>query len=366
MVNVVNEEKLSSVLSEFARTLITDFPIQGILDHLVERIVDVLPVTSTGVTLISPGTAPRYIAASDDSAMRYERLQTDMGQGPCLSAYESGDAVAIADLSADHRFPLFSPAAVAAGLAAVFTFPLRHGDGRLGALDLYRDTPGPLDPHDMAAAQTLADVAAAYLLNAQARDEARAASDRFHHDALHDPLTGLPNRLLLQERLEHAAERRKRTHTNAAILFVDLDGFKEVNDTHGHQVGDQLLVAVAQRLSGLVRSADTLARFSGDEFVFLCEDLHGSADVEVLAARIDDAFAKPFVLAGTELTVVVSASVGIAFAGVGEDMSNELVVQADMAMYQAKRAGGAGHQMIDMRPFSSNRDSGPRVSSDST
>ncbi len=273
---MVNEDKLSSVLSEFARTLITDFPIQGILDHLVERIVEVLPVTSTGVTLISPGMAPRYIAASDESALRFERLQTDIGQGPCLVAYASGEAVSIPDLGADDRFPRFAPAALAAGLAAVFTFPLRHGDGRLGALDLYRDTPGELDPHDMDAAQTMADVAAAYLLNAQARDEARATSERFHHDALHDPLTGLANRVLLQERLEHASERRKRSHANAAILFADLDWFKQVNDTHGHQIGDELLIAVAHRLANLVRSGDTLARFSGDEFVFLCEDLTAS------------------------------------------------------------------------------------------
>ena len=109
MVLVVNEDKLSSVLSEFARTLITDFPIQGILDHLVERIVEVLPVTSTGVTLISPGMAPRYIAASDEAALRFERLQTEIGQGPCLVAYESGEAVSIPDLGADDRFPRVRP-----------------------------------------------------------------------------------------------------------------------------------------------------------------------------------------------------------------------------------------------------------------
>ena len=363
---MVNEDKLSSVLSEFARTLITDFPIQGILDHLVERIVEVLPVTSTGVTLISPGMAPRYIAASDESALRFERLQTDIGQGPCLVAYSSGEAVSIPDLAADDRFPRFAPAALAAGLAAVFTFPLRHGDGRLGALDLYRDTPGELDPHDMDAAQTMADVAAAYLLNAQARDEARATSERFHHDALHDPLTGLANRVLLQERLEHASERRKRSHTNAAILFADLDSFKHVNDTHGHPIGDELLVAVAHRLSNLVRSGDTLARFSGDEFVFLCEDLHGIADAELLATRIDAAFIEPFDLADGTITVPMSASVGIAFAGLGEPLTNELVVQADMAMYQAKRNGGCGHQLIDMRPFVGNGDVAQKVNSDAT
>jgi len=344
---VVREDKLSAVLSEFARTLATDFPIQGILDHLVERIVEVLPITSAGVTLISAGMAPRYIAASDDYALRFERLQTSIREGPCVTAFNTGKAVAAPDLAKDSRFPRFGPAAVAAGLAAVFTFPMRHGDGRLGALDLYRDAPGKLDAHDLGVAQTLADVAAAYLLNAQAREEVRATADRFHHIALHDPLTGLPNRLLLQQRLEHAALRARRSNTNAAILFADLDRFKQVNDTYGHHVGDELLLAVADRLTNLVRPGDTLARVSGDEFVFLCEDLNSAADVEILARRIDCAFSEPFVL--SEAEVSITASVGMAYAGPGEEVSDQLVDKADTAMYQAKRKGGAGHQIIDLR-----------------
>ncbi|MEP7111648.1 MAG: EAL domain-containing protein [Ilumatobacteraceae bacterium] len=344
---MVNEQKLSSVLSEFARTLITDFPIQGILDHLVERIVEVLPISSAGVTLISAGTAPRYIAASDESAMRFERLQTDLGQGPCIAAYVSGEAISVSDLREDDRYPEFAAAGVEAGLAAVFTFPLRAGEGRLGALDLYRDVPGSLDPHAMEAAQTLADVAAAYLINAQSREAALVASDLHQHSALHDPLTRLPNRLLLQERLDHALLRAKRTHTNTAILFADLDQFKLVNDTYGHQVGDELLLAVAQRLSGCVRSGDTLARISGDEFVILCEDLRTPDDVEILAERVCEAFSTPFVLSGSELTV--SASIGIAFAGPAEAISDQLLYKADMAMYDAKRSGGAGRVIVDLR-----------------
>ncbi len=337
---MVNEDKLSAVLSEFARTLITDFPIQGILDHLVARIVEVLPVTSAGVTLISAGTAPHYIAASDRAALRYEQLQTQVGQGPCLAAFETGGAVSVADLATDSRFPLFAPAAVAAGLAAVFTFPLRHGDGRLGALDLYRDSPGTLDDGDMAAAQTLADVAAAYLLNAQARDDAQAASDRFHHEALHDPLTGLPNRLLLHERLEHATLRARRSQTHSAILFADIDRFKHVNDTYGHTAGDELLVSVANRLTALMRAEDTLVRFSGDEFVILCEDLHCVADAERLVERIQNAFVEPFTLGDRRLTI--SASVGIAYAGPGDDVDRQLLIEADLAMYNAKRRSNLG------------------------
>ena len=158
--------QLANFLGEFARNMATDFPIQSILDHLVKRIVDVLPIDGAGVTLITPSTNPHFVAASDESALRYEELQTEMGEGPCLEAYRTGRSVSVPDLRKEGRFPKFSPPAIEAGLVAVFTFPLHHGAIRLGALDLYRDSPGPLNQSDMVAAQTLADVAAAYLINA--------------------------------------------------------------------------------------------------------------------------------------------------------------------------------------------------------
>lgn len=342
---VVDENRLSVVLSEFARTMITDFPIQRILDNLVERIVDVLPVTSAGVTLISEDSTPRYIAASSEAAHRFERLQADLGEGPCIEAFEQGAAVLVPDLRGNERFPRFTPAGLTAGLAAVFTFPLFHDSERFGALDLYRDTPGDLDTDDLVAAQTLADVAAALLLNAKAREELMATSDRFHYNAMHDPLTGLPNRLLLQERVEHAASRAKRTQAYTAVIFIDLDRFKQVNDTHGHLIGDELLQAVAVRLSALVRSSDTLARFSGDEFVFLCEELSSLHDVATLVQRIDDTFLLPFKLDGVEVTV--RASVGTAYVGPGEAITADLLMRADLDMYRAKREG-AGAEIIEV------------------
>ena len=168
---------------------------------------------------------------------------------------------------------MFAPRALESGLAAVFTFPLRHQDVRLGALDLYRDTAGGLSPEAMIAAQTLADVAAAYLINAQAREDLQDSSERSREAALHDPLTGLPNRVLMLELLEHAFRAARRSGKTSAVLFLDLDRFKEVNDTYGHQVGDELLIAVAGRLAGVLRPGDSLARMSGDEFVVLCEEL---------------------------------------------------------------------------------------------
>jgi diguanylate cyclase (GGDEF)-like protein len=346
---MVNEAKLCGVLGEFARTIITDVPIQRILDRLVDRIIEVLPVTSAGVTLNSQTSTPHYIAASDSSARRFERLQSHIGQGPCVEAFETGHPVSMPDLTVDTRFPLFSPAAVAAGIVAVFTFPLFHGDDRFGALDLYRDTTGDLDAEDVAVAQTLADVAAALLVNAKARDEARATSDRFYYNAMHDPLTGLPNRQLLQERLEHASLRAQRAQKFTAVLFLDLDRFKRVNDTYGHHIGDQLLCRVADRLAGVVRVGDTLSRFSGDEFVFLCEELDSVDDVSTVVARINETFREPFHLAGANLAVSVQASVGVAYVGPGEAVTADLLTRADLDMYRAKRHDdSAGVEIIQV------------------
>jgi diguanylate cyclase (GGDEF)-like protein len=343
----MDSEDLSAVLSEFARTMLTDFPIQGILDHLVRRIVDIMPITAAGVTLISPGLMPRYVAASNDSALRFEMLQTELGDGPCLAAYQTGEAILVPDLNGERRFPQFGPRAVEAGMAAVFTFPLRHEQLQLGALDLYRGTTGALSPESLTSAQTLADVAAAYLINAQARSDLQDSSDRSREASLHDALTGLPNRVLMLERLEHAFQRGRRSGKTSAVFFVDLDRFKQVNDIYGHRVGDMLLVAVAQRLTAVLRPGDSLARLAGDEFVILCEDLDGPSQADTIASRVDAALARPFALADGEHQI--TASIGIAFTGLGGDAPEELLHNADLAMYRSKRDRLESDIVLDLR-----------------
>jgi diguanylate cyclase (GGDEF)-like protein/PAS domain S-box-containing protein len=166
--------------------------------------------------------------------------------------------------------------------------------------------------------------------------EQRKLEEKLKHQAFHDALTGLPNRLLFQDRISRQLAAARRDGTTVGVLFVDLDDFKVVNDTMGHGVGDELLVAVGIRLSGLIRACDTAARLGGDEFALLLVNAEDSAAVEAVAGRVVEAFSEPFALAsGSVLTTV---TVGVATTSDSAD-TDELLRHADLALYAAKAAG---------------------------
>ncbi len=175
--------------------------------------------------------------------------------------------------------------------------------------------------------------------------ERRALEEQLRHQAFHDPLTGLPNRALLMDRLEHALARIDRREERVAVLFMDLDDFKVVNDSLGHEAGDGLLVAVAQRLKACLRPEDTLARFGGDEFLLLLEDASDADQVTRVADRIIEALREPFVVEGRE--VFATLSIGIVLAASARDRSKDLLRKADIAMYRAKEKDKAGYEVFD-------------------
>jgi len=178
------------------------------------------------------------------------------------------------------------------------------------------------------------------------RKRAQVAERALLHQAFHDTLTGLPNRALLADRLGQALARRERRSLEAAVLFLDIDRLKWVNDSLGHAAGDQLLVDVAGRLKGVLRPDDTVARFGGDEFVVLCEELGSPGEALCVAERLREALATPFQLRGRE--ICLTASIGIALASTStHDTPDALLRDADSAMYRAKERGRDRVELFD-------------------
>ncbi|HEX8939263.1 MAG TPA: EAL domain-containing protein [Candidatus Limnocylindrales bacterium] len=175
--------------------------------------------------------------------------------------------------------------------------------------------------------------------------ERKAFVRQLAYEAFHDPLTDLPNRALFVDRLGQALARATRRDTSVGVLFLDLDNFKIVNDSLGHQLGDELLVGVATRLRSAVRAADTVARMGGDEFTILLEDVTEAAEAVEVAERIREAFRAPFAIAGRD--VFMTASVGVAVAAGAGRTADSLLRDADLAMYRAKASGKARHCVFE-------------------
>jgi diguanylate cyclase (GGDEF)-like protein/PAS domain S-box-containing protein len=176
--------------------------------------------------------------------------------------------------------------------------------------------------------------------------ERKQAEAKLQHDALHDALTGLPNRALFLDRLTQAfTQRLRRSGQNCGVLFMDLDRFKEINDTLGHAAGDALLIAVAERLRGALRPQDTAARLGGDEFAILVENIHSVADMEIVATRVLEAMEREFEVCGH--TIHASVSIGVAIAGPDHAAPELLIRDADFAMYRAKQDGGGRFDIFD-------------------
>ncbi len=195
-------------------------------------------------------------------------------------------------------------------------------------------------------ARDVEDAPAYYVAQVQDITAARAAQQKLEHQALHDHLTGLANRDLLMDRLSHALARSARTGTRTLVMFCDLDHFKTVNDSHGHETGDLVLVMVADRLRAAVRPGDTVARLGGDEFVVVAEQTPGAEAERTLADRVQAVLDQPMLVAGTELRL--GASIGLAVAGPDAD-ARSLLREADAAMYRAK-ARGRGRYEISGQP----------------
>jgi diguanylate cyclase (GGDEF)-like protein/PAS domain S-box-containing protein len=291
------------------------------------RFASLVKNSSDVVTVIEPTTMVRY---ASPSASRM------LGSGP-----EELEGTRFIDLvHQDDKTRVLSfltSAADGEGDTALLEFRLRHRDGRYLATETLR-TNLLHDPN-----------VKGIVLNTRDITERKQFEQQLQHQAFHDPITNLANRALFRDRVLHAIERQERDRKPIAVLFMDIDDFKTINDSLGHAAGDGLLLEVGDRLKKALRAADTAARLGGDEFAILLEDGGEGIQAADVAERIMQMLEKPFVLEGKE--VFVRASVGIAVSedpgDAGEEVAEALMRNADVAMYMAKEKGKGRYQVFE-------------------
>ena len=313
----------------------TGAPLREVLDLLVRTIEarsdgmlgSVLLLDAEGKTL-THGAAP---SLPHSYTQAIDGVEIGPAEGSCGTAAYDGRQVVVEDIANDPLWVDYRDLAADHGLAACWSTPIRSAAGQvLGTFALYYHEPrGP-------AAEELELIDEAVRLASISIERGRTLA-RHAHDALHDPLTGLANRALLEDRLEHALASARRSEEQIAVLFIDLDGFKAINDEEGHEAGDRALRAAARRILGAVRPSDTVARWGGDEFVLVRENVTGETDTDELMERIQEALkhAAP----GDREQRSFAASIGVAMSGDGHDTPAALLQEADRAMYRAKPGG---------------------------
>ncbi|MDQ3160722.1 MAG: diguanylate cyclase, partial [Pseudomonadota bacterium] len=328
------EEQLEQDRSLILEQVTQNRPLPEILSRISSMLEIQIPGSRSSILLLKDrrlwnGAAPHLPQAYSDSL---DGLPIGPSVGSCGTAMFRNETVIVEDIATDPLWDGYRELALPHGLRACWSMPIPPSDRGdvLGSIAVYRDQPSRPSTRDlefMGMATRLAAVAI----------EHRLLTDQLKHQAHHDALTGLPNRLLFQDRLNQALAQAERKKLQVAVLYMDLDRFKNINDMLGHASGDELLRQACSRLQACIRKTDTLARLGGDEFTVVLSELSDPQDAMRVATKLIEAMRAPFQMDQHELFVTLSLGISI-YPDDGLD-SDTLMANADAAMYRAKETG---------------------------
>jgi diguanylate cyclase (GGDEF)-like protein len=325
-------------VARFGQQALEGADIEELAGEACRILTDVLEIDYGGVLKHLPDTNELLLVAGvglPDDLVGEARVPADY-RSQSGYALATGQAAVVDDWEEETRFQQ-SALQSGQGMRSAAIILINGEERPYGVLGAGARKQHGFSQEDVNFMQAIANV----LANAIQR---RRTEERTQHEALHDALTGLPNRSLFLDRLQHALSVAARRRTVISVLFLDLDQFKLVNDSLGHAAGDELLAAVAPRIEQALRPGDTVARFGGDEFAVLAEDVRDERGATRIAERIAEALARPFIL--REREHFVSASIGISI-GTGAEEPEALIRDADSALYRAKEHGRGGYEIFD-------------------
>ncbi len=321
-----------SALLEAGKSINLGLDLDEVLATILRCAMELLGGRDGSIMLASGGRELRTVATAGRSAADGARVAFGAGVAGRVAA--TGEPLLIS--GALDRDPSAQQPGVTSPSSAM-SVPLVHRDDLLGVLNLNAGADRTYTEHDLRALSLFGEQAASAIANAQLYQAQRLVASQKLFQALHDSLTRLPNRALFLERVARALARHRREEDRVALLFLDLDDFKRINDSLGHAAGDEVLIAFAERIRTSVRSTDTVARFGGDEFAVLVEDIRGAGEAVAAAERLLEVLARPFPVGDREVSL--TGSVGIALESPGSTSQEELLRNADTALHAAKEKG---------------------------
>lgn len=343
-INLQVETDLNKRLSELllirkaSLHLTMNLSLDSVLESILESALELVSADDTHVFLYEHGMLS-FAAALFDGHQQGRPFMNPRPQGMTYQVAREGTKI-VADNTMTN--PLFEGRRWE---GSIIGLPLKIGNTVLGVMNVALKRAHKFTDNEIQSLEFLADQASIAIQNAKLYEQAqqeivdrKKAEEAIKHMAQHDALTGLPNRRLFNERISLEISRSQRNNQKIGVMLFDLDHLKNVNDSFGHSVGDLLLQAVGQRLLGLLRKSDTVARMGGDEFLLILPEMKQTQDAVITAERILSALSTPFLLEGNQINI--TTSIGIVFFPDDGTEVDDLIKKADNAMYKAKEKGG--------------------------